>query len=635
MRKLIFLFMCLAPTFLGAQSKIDSLINVLNTKTLTTDAQLNLYKDICQYYFASYDSGKTMEYAKKGLALSEKAKNDLKSALFNEYIGYAYKDEMNHDTAYIYFERGLGLAIKAGDIGQQVSAYLDIGAYYGDKEMWDLACEQFLKALPLSERLDDKAKYTSILGNIGSVHRALDNPDKAILYFEQMKEMAEKENNLLHQRKAYYELGVLYKDKMEYDKSLEYLQIALDISRNTESKIYEAICLQTLALFYSKDEIKDYSKAIQYAKESLVVAEDIVNPLFSSVSWTTLSSVYYRQEKYKESINAAYQAIESDSTNMSNMLTLYNYLTDSYLKTGNNDSATVYFHKYRDLKDRLITKDLQESIAKMETQYETEKKEFRIAVLEEERKLYIVLSTAIVVVLLLGVGLLFYRHRSAIQKRKMAEQQIKQLEQEQELIATRAALDAEKAEREVIARDLHDGVGAMLSVVKNNMDIMKSYSVIENREAEYFSRALEGLDKSITELRRVAHHIMPAILVEKGLFVALDDFCRSISEVEFHFTESGRRFDREKELILYRCAYELVNNSLRHSGAFHIDVHLSMDEKTVYLSVVDNGCGFDPQATSMGMGINNMRTRLSAFNGRIDFYSEQQKGTEVNVELDL
>jgi signal transduction histidine kinase len=271
----------------------------------------------------------------------------------------------------------------------------------------------------------------------------------------------------------------------------------------------------------------------------------------------------------------------------------------------------------------------------MEVKYETEKKEMRIAALEKDRKFYIGLGVATTIALLLGIGLLFYRHRLAEQKRKIAEQQIRQLEQEQKLIAVRATLDAEKTEREIIARDLHDEVGSLLSVVKNNMDIysMKSYSIIENTEIGYFNEALSVLDKAMTGLRRVAHHIMPAILIEKGLSTALDDFCRSIPEAEFHVSGIDRRFDSDKEIALYRCAYELINNAMRHSKASAIEVHLNRDEKAVYLSVVDNGCGFDSQTASPGMGINNLRKRLSAFGGRMEIYSEPEKGTKANVEL--
>jgi signal transduction histidine kinase len=164
---------------------------------------------------------------------------------------------------------------------------------------------------------------------------------------------------------------------------------------------------------------------------------------------------------------------------------------------------------------------------------------------------------------------------------------------------------------------------------------MKSYSVIEKKEANYFNKALDSLDKSIVELRRVVHHIMPAVLIKKRLFAALDDFCRSIPEAEFYHTESECLFYTEKELILYCCTYELVSNVLRHTKAFRIEVHLNVDEETAYLSVVDNGCGFDLQTSPQGMGIKNLRTHLATFGDSIEFYSESGKDTEANVELKM
>jgi len=88
-------------------------------------------------------------------------------------------------------------------------------------------------------------------------------------------------------------------------------------------------------------------------------------------------------------------------------------------------------------------------------------------------------------------------------------------------------------------------------------------------------------------------------------------------------------------LVIYRCAYELVNNALKHAKASNIEVHLNVDEEKVYLSVVDDGNGFDIQNAPRGMGIRNLNTRLSAFGGNMDIYSEPGKGTEANVELPI
>lgn len=597
-----------AVNIFGQTQNVDSLVNLLHTKKLTTDEQLELYQNICQYYFTAYDSDKTQEYAEKGLALSKKTKNDLKSAVFNEYIGYAYKDRMNYDTAYIYFERGLELAVKASNIEQQVSAYLDIGAYYGDKEMWDLAYEQFLKALPLSESLEDKTKYISILGNIGSTHRILDNLDKAIHYFELMKEAAEKNNNLPHKRKAYYELGTLHKDKMEYDKSLEYLQSALDISRNTGSKIYEIVCLQMLAQVYSKDEIKDYEKAVQYAKESLSLSESMVNPLVPAVSWGVLSVVYLRQGKYNESLDASYKSMACDTANMKNTIALYTNLTDAYLAIGNSDSAAVYFHKYSYLKDKYITKELQESIAKMETEYETEKKELRIASLEKERRLYIWLGI-FGALLAFALGIVLWQTKRNARKEK-------------QLIATRSVLDGEMRERTRLAQDLHDRLSGNLSAMKIELD----------NQAESLQNIRNKLDTCIRDIRDAAHDIMPSSL-QFGMKVALKDFAAQFPNVRFHFFGKENRIDERTEYVVYCCANELVNNSVKHSGAKNIDLQLVQDDKYVTLTVSDDGCGFDEKTVTKGLGLESIRNRVASCNGKIDIAASPDKGTETTIEL--
>lgn len=224
---------------------------------------------------------------------------------------------------------------------------------------------------------------------------------------------------------------------------------------------------------------------------------------------------------------------------------------------------------------------------------------------------------------------LFYRHRLAIRNRQITEQKIIQLEQEKELIAIQSSL---KAERDLIAHDLHDSVSSLLTVVKNNMSL---YSVSGHKEINYFNNAFEMLSRSISELRRVVYHLKSFILTKEGLSTALDDFCRFIPNAEFHFNGLNRRFDSNKEYVLYDCACELINNALKHSEASCIDVHLSMDEQTIYLLVADDGKGFDLKKIKSGIGLDNIRSNLSAFSGRLDILSEPQKGTEASIEMDI
>ncbi len=641
MKKLKFLLIFLLSAFaLSAQTNIDSLINVLKTQKLTTDEKFSIYNDICYYYLNS-DPQKAMLYCREALSFAEKEKNGKWITGFYSYIGTLHTYEGNYDQALDCYNQALDFAIEEKEDHRAAFVYGGIADLYRSQGKTVTALDYLLKALSLYEKgetVQHKRQQILMLNNIGATHREFENPDLAIRFYEKAEKLADelvKEPDYSECiMPIYYNLGSIFMEKNEYAKALSYATKSLELSRSLGERRYECGNLGLLANIYQSG-FNDLAKAEEYANEFLAIAKQMNFPQLLKGAWYRLSTIYFEQKRYTESEVAGLTAWESDSigTDLAYQINYFIGMANMYLE--NKEKATYYFEKSKEISKKSANKSFQNLLLDLETKYETEKKEARIATLEEKQKLYIGLGVIVVVALLLGMGLLSYRHRLAVQKRKMAEQQIKQLEQEKELIAARSALDAEKAEREIIARDLHDGVGAMLSVVKNNMSIMKSYSVIENKETDHFNKALDGLDKSIAELRRVAHHIMPAVLMEKGLFAALDDFCRSIPEAEFHFTEPERRFDPEKELVLYRCAYELVSNALRHAKASRIEVHLNMDEETVYLSVVDNGCGFDLQTIAMGMGINNMRTRLAAFGGRIDIFSETGNGTEANVELKM
>ncbi|MDR1555910.1 MAG: histidine kinase [Tannerellaceae bacterium] len=608
---------------------ICSLLFVLPSLTLLAQTNIDSLVRMCAVYKGT-NSDSLNKYAHKGVLLAQEEKNEAMLTTFYRYAGISYFQKQEYDTASFYLDKALELAIRLGDRSQEADVYLTTGYMYGTRSDIKSLIEYLLKALPIFETLRDNEKVIETLVGVGSAYRRTGNKEMAVRYVNKAKNMVDESKNIFLKGLTYFELGAVESD---VEKIVEYELKTIEYARASNNKELENLGNQALALTYLSDELKNYDKALMYAKECYRIACEQGAKYYIYSALTMLSNIYYKTANYKECENVSLQAWAMDSTNLAEARNLARNISLANIYLGNEKKAATFLNKYGELTNEYTTESYHEKMVEMEARYESEKKEMRIAILEGERKLYAGLGIAIVIALLSIIGLLFYRHRSATQKQKIAEQQIKQLEQEKELIAVRSALDAEKAEREIIARDLHDGVGAMLSVVKNNMNIMKSYSVIENKEANYFNKALDGLDKSIVELRRVAHHIMPAVLVENGLFAALDDFCRSIPEAEFHYTKPERRFDPEKELILYRCAYELVNNALKHSASSRIEVHLNVDEETAYLSVVDNGCGFDTQATPQGMGIKNLHTRLSAFDGHMEIYSGPGKGTEANVEL--
>jgi signal transduction histidine kinase len=469
------------------------------------------------------------------------------------------------------------------------------------------------------------------LGNIGAVYLTSGNIEKSTDYYKLLLEAAKEDDDLYGVSRAAYELGMIYRRQGEWEKALEYAYQSLEIARSMQYKEIETVANQNLAHIYFLKEPKDLEKAMNYAEESIRLAHELGNLRIVSASFNTLANVYLRQKRYQEAENAALKGWEIDSTYHAIGHSLLFNLAVSNLHLNRKDKTEAYLYKYVDYWNQYINKTTQESIVEIQIKYETEKKEMQIAALEEERKLYAIIGIAGAVILILLAGLLLFLYRLNVQKSRMAEQQIKQFEQEKQLVATQALLAGETSERSRLARDLHDGLGGLLSVIKLNLKSIKNDAIPDTGQ---YDKALEMIDQSISELRRVAHHMMPESLIRYGLKTSLEDFCRVIPGAHFQYVGEDKRLDNRLEVVIYRCAYELINNVIKHANATIINVQLIADEGLISLSVSDNGRGFDTENIAAGSGLENIRTRISAYNGKLNIYSSPGNGTEVNIEIE-
>src|SRR4029079_1184344 len=160
------------------------------------------------------------------------------------------------------------------------------------------------------------------------------------------------------------------------------------------------------------------------------------------------------------------------------------------------------------------------------------------------------------------------KHHQTLQKQRILE-----LETEKKLAATEAVLKGEEQERTRLAKDLHDGLGGMLSGIKYSLNTMKGNMIMTPENAQAFERSMDMLDSSIREMRRVAHNMMPEALVKFGLDTALKDFCNDIKQsgaLAISYQSYGLEnsaIDQTTAITIYRIVQELVNNTIKHAAA--------------------------------------------------------------------
>jgi signal transduction histidine kinase len=600
----------------------DSIEHVLHTcADISVDERLPIYESLSAFYCTN-DTEKTMEYALAGLELAIEKGNYKREAAFYRYIGGVHDVRGNVDSAMYYYRKSYDVAIRHNDKYLEVQFYrMQTFTYFRQGRYLD-ALKSCMNVLAQVEESGDFDGKIGSLGCIGEIYQILGNTERALYYTRLSLEMTKEHQSLFLTMQLYNIMGAIYRDMKEYDEALKYQQLALEESRLMNNSLNESVSLLGFAKVYLLKE--EYDKALIYAQQSLTIAEQMNDPTLLVGSLHILANVYRKQKRYAESESMATRAWAVDSTNLDTAPSLAHTIILSNIYLQNYGKAIEFLSKSEQLNNKEAVKNLHKSLLEMEIKNESEKQEMRITSLEKEKDLYTMLGLASMVIFILLIGLFLFRHRLVVQKRKTAEQ----------LATQQALLEGETTERTRLARDLHDGLGGVLSAVKLNLRELGNTCSFRDAEIQRYSQALLMIDKAVVELSRVAHHMMPESLIHSGLKTSIEDFCRVIPGASFLYLGDDNRLDSRLEILIYRCTYELVNNALKHAKASAIQVQLLVDRTLVSLAVQDNGTGFDPVAGTTGTGLKNIRERIAGYNGKINIYSSPGNGTEVNIEIE-
>ncbi|HRB92764.1 MAG TPA: sensor histidine kinase, partial [Chitinophagales bacterium] len=287
------------------------------------------------------------------------------------------------------------------------------------------------------------------------------------------------------------------------------------------------------------------------------------------------------------------------------------------------------------IKDSIINEKTENKIVELRTLYEMEKKQQQIIQqnLKISRRNILIGTLFVIFILSIFTYVLLINRYKLKQDKKLQIELFKEEEKR-----TLAILESEENERQRIARELHDGVGQLLSATKLNLS-----AVYSNTSNLKILQSLTVLDESIKEIRNISHNLLPDVLLKYGLISAIDKFVQKINQtnqlnVQFEcngFEESS--LNNTEKLMMYRIIQESVNNTIKYAHANEVMIQLSADEREISLMVQDNGKGFDIKNinTNSGIGFKNMQLRTEFLKGKIDIESSINNGTTIFIEIPL
>lgn len=242
--------------------------------------------------------------------------------------------------------------------------------------------------------------------------------------------------------------------------------------------------------------------------------------------------------------------------------------------------------------------------------------------------------TGIVISILLLVSTIFIRRIFNIQQR------MDELRKEGESRVLSAIVRTEEKERLNFSKELHDGLGPLLSSVKMAISGSRSQEKALN-DNKVLENAEKLIDESITSLKEISNKLSPHVLNNFGLKKAIKSFISRLPSttrlsINFDSNLGEQRYSYNTEVVLYRVVCELISNSLQHSNAKNIFISLLDDDGSLKLDYLDDGVGFDKailETVSEGLGFANIRSRVKSLNGSIDIFTMPDEGVRVNVVI--
>jgi len=527
-------------------------------------------------------------------------------------------------------------------------AHLNVGSEWQYLSDFNTAADHYLESKKYAEQINDIRLIRLANNNLASVFLSLSQPEKAKQYAQKGLQHARQLKNEMAISSSLYNLATAEVYLKQYDTALQLFNSIEVIARKQHEDLtfldawlgkagaYNGLNNSSQALFY-------FDKVIALSKEKQI-------PEYEMYAYMGKADLYLQNRNYAPADKAIQQGLA-----MARQLETKYELKDLLHKAamlneqqGNYKIALAYQKQAQALNDSIIGEKNQTVISNNEAKYEFEKNQAAIKGLQAEKRLYqLTLRQHRSITLALGIGALmllclsFLIYRNVKHKQKIQRQRIAELEREKKLTATEAVLKGEEQERSRLAKDLHDGLGGMLSGIRHSLSTIRSDLAMTEEHGRTFAYSLNMLDHSITEMRRVAHNMMPESLMKFGLDAALKDFCNQLSvsgvvDVAYlSMSLEERPIEPSLAITVYRVVQELLNNTIKHASAKKVVVQVTQESGQLTLTVEDDGKGFDVEAlkTAKGIGWKNIHSRLDYHNGRLNIQSAPEQGTSIFIEF--
>lgn len=505
-------------------------------------------------------------------------------------LGYTYALIGNDIESLNSFYEAIEINILINNLDGLASNYINLASHYKKQENFILALQYYHKSKNILRIVKNESKYSMVLigiANILSNNRFLKNDyDSAIYFYQKAVNIYSNQNDSLRLAGVYNNIGVLFENTNNYDSAIFYYQKAIIMKEKIRDLRGQIIL--NLNIGYNFMKQGNYGIALTYLNQGSKIALEL-----------------------------------DDKENYLHLLT---NIIKCKIRLGYLEEADQLFAEYTILSDSIKNKERAKNLKELEVFYETEKtgRELEDQIKQTKAKTKLsntFLAITLVIALLLVLTILFFKQHQYFQKKLKAK--------ELERLKHQSLLQGQEDERNRIAKDLHDRMGARLSAIK--------LMTLTPKQSK--TSITEMLDVAIDETREISHNLSTDMVTRFGLVSAINDVVIAINkshiiEGKFITTNLEARLPRLVEKTLYHIILELVNNTIKHAAASTFFIQVAKYENDIDLLYEDDGKGFDLGKASLnGMGLKNLQTRAESINGTLLIDTSPGNGMHVAVNV--
>ena len=528
------------------------------------------------------------------------------------------------DSSFIFAEKAIQRSQKEHYKKGEMEGHYQKGRILFDQARRTLSMQSGESSLTIAKDISNYKGEKKALNLIVKIQNHAKQYDEGIKTARKNLKLAKSKNDSIQMALMTNFLGIFKNKLFEKDSALYFTMQSIKINKKLNAQKALAYNYNSLGIHHYENRNLDSS--FFYFRTALKIRTDLKLLNQSIEAYNNLGYVL-KKEKMPDSAIIYFQEcikICLEYGKKSNLAIAYKNIADSYELINNHKLALAALKKSIPINDSLLGIKQKEQIISEQKQKNDELERLQVYDKEQKKKQYIIITLLIIILFSTIVFL-----------KKAKQRAIEKLYEKEKINAAKIIIEEQENIREEIAQELHDGVGGSLAGIKLSLSNLHNESKCPNLLLE-----IDNIENTYEEIRNISHNLTPVYFKTEKFKDTINNYLNRILPnlkigicFQCYPEKEISELSYNKKIHVYRIIQELASNIQRHARATNVNIHLTGHQNHLTIMAEDNGIGFDEKKIKKGIGLNNIKRRVTIYDGKMKIDSKKGNGTTIIIDI--